>query len=95
MPWYFRHFQGDAVPDHKARNLTFITSGYYNVTLMAGYNQGPGYLATIPSIQVHPNSTIYVAVSVPSGVVTVVTSNEGSSAATTKTTSATTIKNGG
>jgi hypothetical protein len=69
----------------------FIASGYYNVTLVAGYNHGPWYLATIPSIQVHPNSTIYVTVSVPSGVVTVTTSNEGSSAATTTTTSATTI----
>ncbi len=79
----------------------FITSGYYNVTLWAGYydpnvtnNPPPWYWATIPSIQVHPNSTVYVTVSVPSGVVTVVTSNEGSSAVTT-TTSATTIKNGG
>jgi hypothetical protein len=73
----------------------FLSSGYYNVTLMAGYNQGPGYVATIPSIQVHPNSTIYVTVSVPSGVVTVVTSNEGSSAVTTTTTSATTTKQNG
>ena len=69
----------------------FIASGYYNVTLVAGYNHGPWYLATIPSIQVHPNSTIYVTVSVPSGVVAVITSNEGSSAVTTTTTSATTI----
>jgi hypothetical protein len=76
-------------------NATFLASGYYNLTLVAGYNQGPGYMATIPSIQVHPNSTIYVTVSVPSGVVTVVTSNEGSNAVTTTTTSATTIKNGG
>jgi hypothetical protein len=59
------------------------------------FNQGPGYVATIPSMQVHPNSTVYVMVSVPSGMVTVVTSNEGSSAVTTMTTSATTIKNGG
>ena len=76
-------------------NRIFLTSGYYNVTLLAGYNQGPGYISTIPSIQVHPNSTIYVTVSIPSGEVTVVTSNEGSSAVTTTTTSATTIKNGG
>jgi hypothetical protein len=78
-----------------AGNETFLASGYYNVTLAAGYNQGAGYLATIPSIQVHPNSTTYVTVSVPSGVVTVVTSNEGSSAVTTTTTSATTTKNDG
>jgi hypothetical protein len=84
-----------------AGNATFIVTGYYNVTLMAGYNQGPWYLATIPLIQVPPNSnsTVYVTVSVPSGVVTVVTSssssNEGSSSnttVTTTTTSATTIK---
>jgi YVTN family beta-propeller protein len=80
----------------------FITSGYYNVTLWVGSydpnvtnNPPPSYWATIPSIQVHPNSTVYVTVSVPSGVVTVVTSNEGSGAVTTTTTSATTIKNGG
>lgn len=69
-----------------AENSTFLTSGYYNVTLVAGYDQGPGYVATIPSIQVHPNSTIYVTVYVPSGVVTVITSNEGSSTVTTATT---------
>jgi YVTN family beta-propeller protein len=80
----------------------FITSGYYNVTLWAGYynynvtnNPGPWYRATIPSIQVHPNSTIYVTVSIPSGVVTVVTSNEWSGAVTTMTTSATPIKQNG
>jgi YVTN family beta-propeller protein len=77
----------------------FITSSYYNVTLWAGYdnpnvtnNPGPSFWATIPSIQVNPNSTIYVTVSIPSGVVTVVTSNERSSIVTTTTTSATTTK---
>jgi hypothetical protein len=66
---------------------TFITGGYYDVTLVAGLNnQGPWYTATIPSIQLAPNSTVYVTVSVPSGAVTVVTSNEGSSAVTTTTT---------
>jgi hypothetical protein len=76
-------------------NSTFLTSGVYDVTVMTDYDQGLGYTATIPPIMVHPNSTIYVTVSVPSGVVTVVTSNEGSSAVTTTTTSATIIKNGG
>jgi len=72
-----------------------VTSGYYNVTLVASYNnQGPCYTATIPSIQVNPNSSVYVTVSVPSGVVTIVTSNEGGSTVTT-TTSATTIKQNG
>ena len=71
-------------------SANLITGGYYNVTLMAGYDQGPWYNATIPSIQINPNSTVYVTVSVPSGVVTVVNSNEGSSAVTTTTTSATT-----
>jgi hypothetical protein len=75
---------------------TSITGGYYNVTLVASLNnQGPWYVATIPSIQISPNSTVYVTVSVPSGVVTVVTSNEGSSAVITTTTSATTIKQNG
>ena len=77
-----------------AENSTFLTSGVYDVTLMAGYDQGPGYTATIPTIQVQPNSTIYVTVSVPSGVVTIVTSNDVSTAITTTTTSATTVKNG-
>jgi hypothetical protein len=82
-----------------AGNATFIATGYYNLTLMAGYNQGPWYLATIPLIQAPPNSnsTVYVTVSVPSGVVTVVTSSwsEGSGSnttVTTTTTTATTIK---
>ena len=75
---------------------TDVTVGYFNVTLVAGYNnQGPCYTATIPMIQVTPNSTVYVTVSVPSGVVTVVTTNEVSGAVTTTTTSATTTKNGG
>ena len=78
-----------------AGNMTFIASGYYNVTLVAGYNQGSGYQATIPSILVHPNSTIFVTVTVPSGVVTVITSTEGSSGITTTTTSTTSIKSGG
>ncbi len=81
----------------------FIASGYCNVTLWAGFidnpnvtnNPPPWYWATIPSIQVQPDSTVYVAISAPSGVVTVVTANEGNSTVTTKTTSATTIKNGG
>jgi hypothetical protein len=72
-------------------------TGYYNVTLMAGYNQGPWYLASIPLIHVPPNSnsTVYVTVYVPSGQVAVVTSNEGSSIVTMVMTSVTTIKNGG
>ena len=76
----------------------FISSGYYNVTLWAGSispnatnNPGSWYVAIVPSIQVSPNSTTYVTVSVPSDAVTVVTSNEGSGAITT-TTSATTTK---
>jgi hypothetical protein len=73
----------------------FLTSGFYHVTIMAGYNGGSWYVATIPTIQVHPNSTIYVTVSVPSGLVTVVVSNEGSSNEVTTTTSATTIKQNG
>ncbi len=72
------------------------TSGYYNFTLWVGYdnpnatnNPGPSYWATIPLIQIQPDSTIYITASIPSGVVTVVTSSEGNSTVTT-TTSATT-----
>jgi YVTN family beta-propeller protein len=72
-------------------SANLITGGYYNVTVVAGLNnQGPWYMATIPSIQLGPNSTVYVTVSVPSGAVTIVTSNEGSSSVTTTTTTATT-----
>jgi hypothetical protein len=79
-----------------AGNATFITSGYYSVALIAGYDQGPAYWATTPLIVVVPNSTIYVTVSVPSGVLTAVTSNEESGTITTITTSVTTIvQNGG
>jgi len=68
-----------------------FTNGYYYLTLVASYNNtGPCYTATLPPIQVHPNSTVYVTVSIPSGVVTVVTSNAGSGGATTTTTSVTT-----
>jgi len=72
----------------------YFTSGYFNVTLVASYNnRGPCYTATIPSFQFNLNSSVYVTVSIPSGVVTVVTSNGGSSSAvTTTTTSATNIK---
>jgi len=75
----------------------YLPSGYFNVTLVASYNnQGPCYTATIPSFQLNLNSSVYVTVSIPSGVVTIVTSNEGGSAVTTTTTtSATTIKNSG
>ena len=72
------------------------TSGYYNLTLWVGYdnpnatnNPGPSYWATIPLIQIQPYSTLYITASIPSGVVTVVTSSEGNSNTTT-TTSATT-----
>ncbi|MDA4123715.1 MAG: YncE family protein, partial [Thaumarchaeota archaeon] len=77
--------------NQSASGAALITGGNYNVTVVAGLNnQGPWYMATIPSIQLGPNSTVYVTVSVPSGAVTVVTSNEGNSAFTTTTTSATT-----
>jgi len=73
-----------------------VTSGHYNVTLVASYNnQGACYTATIPPIPVNLNSSVYVTVSIPSGVVTIVTSPEGSSTITTTTTTATTIKQNG
>ena len=77
-------------------SASIITGGYYNVTLVAGLNnQGLWYMATIPSIPISPNSIVYVTVSVPSGMVTIANTSEGSSAVTTTSTSATTINNGG
>lgn len=64
------------------------------MTLAAGYNQGSGYVATIPAFTVPSNATTYVTVSVPSGDVTIVTTVQGSGPVTT-TTTAMSIKNGG
>jgi hypothetical protein len=77
-----------------AANDGLPQTGSYNMTLAAGYNQGSGYVATIPAFTVPSNATTYVTVSVPSGDVTIVTSVQGSSPVTT-TTTATSIKNGG
>lgn len=72
-----------------------VTAGYYNVILVTSDSMhGPCYTAAIPTIMMNPNSAVFVTVSVPSGMVTVLTSNEGRSVATT-TTSATIIRNGG
>lgn len=64
-------------------------TGSYNMTLSAGYNQGPGYEGTIPSFTVQPDTTVYVTVSVPSGVVTVVSCASGNNCSTSTTTATT------
>jgi hypothetical protein len=72
-----------------AANDSLPTVGSYNLTLFAGYGQGPGYQGTIPSFTVQPNTTVYVTISVPSGEVTVVSCAQGSNCSTTTTTATT------
>jgi hypothetical protein len=69
-----------------AANDTLPATGSFNLTLFAGYNQGPGYQGTIPSFTVQPDTTVYVTVSVPSGVVTIVSCASGNNCTTTTTT---------
>ena len=63
-------------------------AGTYNLTFAAGYDQGPGTLASVYLFSVQPNTTIYVTVSVPSRVAQIVTSTTGISTVTTVTTTA-------
>jgi hypothetical protein len=70
-----------------AANDGLPQTGSYNLTLFAGYNGGPGYQGTIPSLTVQPDTTVYVTLSVPSGEVTVVSCAQGNSCTTTTTTS--------
>jgi hypothetical protein len=67
-------------------------AGSYNVTIFAGYANGPGYQGTIPSITVQPVERAYFTISVPSGTVTVVECT--GSTCTTTTTSATALGGG-
>jgi hypothetical protein len=91
---YCLHFEANGTGYLKlSANDGLLPVGAYNLTLWAGYNQGPGYVATIPPFTVQPNATVYVTVSIPSGEVYVVTSTQGSSLTTTTTTSATSIMN--
>lgn len=62
------------------------TTGSYNLTLFAGYDQGAGYQATIPSFTVQPNTTTYVTIYVPSGEVSIVDIPQGGAPVTTTTT---------
>lgn len=70
-------------------------TGTYNVTLFAGYNQGPGYEGAIPSISISTNTAVSVTISLPSGEVYLVTSTQGISSVTTITTTATSIEGNG
>ncbi len=63
-------------------------AGIYNLTFAAGYDQGPGTLASVYLFSVQPNTTIYVTVSVPSREAQIVTSTTGNSTVTTVTTTA-------
>lgn len=61
-------------------------NGVYNLTFSAGYDQGPGTLASVYLFSVQPNTSVYVTVSVPSREVQVVTSTAGGSVVTSTTT---------
>jgi hypothetical protein len=63
-------------------------AGNYNLTFSAGYDQGPGTLASVYLFSVQPNTSIYVTVSVPSREAQIVTSTTGASAVITVTTTA-------
>ncbi len=63
-------------------------AGVYNLTFAAGYDQGPGTLASVYLFSVQPNTSIYVTVSVPSRTAQIVTSTTGNSTVTTVTTTA-------
>ncbi len=65
-------------------------AGIYNLTFAAGYDQGPGTLASVYLFSVQPNTSIYVTVSVPSRIAQIVTSTTGVSVVTTITTTAST-----
>jgi hypothetical protein len=47
-------------------------AGSYNLTLVAGYGGSKTYTATITDIKVNPLTTVYVTISVPSGIVSIV-----------------------
>jgi len=91
---YCLHLEGNATGyTELAANDTLPATGSYNLTLFAGYNQRAGFQGTIPPFTVQPNTTVYVTVSVPSGVVTVVICAHGNSCTTTTTTA--TLSSGG
>lgn len=71
---------------------SYPTSGSYNMTIFAGYANGPGYQGSVPAVTVPANSTVYVTVSVPSGKVTVVDCQAGTCSTTTS--AATTLSGG-
>jgi hypothetical protein len=64
-------------------------TGSFNMTLLVGYDNGPGYQGTVPAVTAQPNGTVYVTISVPSGTVTVTKCLGGT--CTTTTASATSL----
>lgn len=69
-------------------------TGSYNMTLFAGYNQGPGYQASLPVFTVQQNATVYITVSVPSGIVRIESCPQGGTDCATVTATATTLGGG-
>lgn len=66
-------------------------TGTYNMTVYAGFAQGPGYGERLPPIALAPGTSVDVTLSVPSGAVSVVTSTQGSNSVSTTTTTATSV----
>jgi hypothetical protein len=69
-----------------AANDGLPQTGSYNLTLFAGYSEGPGFQGTIPPSTVQPDTIVYVTVSVPSGEVTTMTCARGGDCTNTTTT---------
>jgi len=78
-----------------AANDGLSPTGTYNVTVAAGFNQGPGYEGSLPSVAVTTSTSVELTLSVPSGAVSIVTSTQGSSQVSTTTTTATSVESQG
>ncbi|MDA4117385.1 MAG: hypothetical protein OK455_03475 [Thaumarchaeota archaeon] len=68
-------------------------TGTYNVTIFAGFNQGPGYEGSLPAITVTTSMSTGITLSVPSGALSIVTSSPGGALASTTTTTASSVEN--
>jgi hypothetical protein len=68
-------------------------TGAYNMTIFAGFNQGPGYEGSLPPITVTTSMSARITLSVPSGALSIVTSSLGGAVASTTTTTASSVEN--
>jgi hypothetical protein len=78
-----------------AANDGFSPTGTYNMTIFAGFGQGPGYEGSLPPVTVMTGTSVEMTLSVPSGELSIVTSTQGSSQVSTTTTTVTNIESKG